>query len=204
MKNLHRSPRAEATRQKLIEAAGAQLLEKGYAGATTRSIAKAAGVNELTLFRYFPTKKELFSELFKTYAPLTGIQTALAGALTGDPRQDLIAISNQFTSVMLERRKAILLTLSETGELEELRQVISELPRRGRQMLAFYLQMQMDQGRLKRVDPQMAAQALIGMFMAYIISQSLLDEPIVDVPSLVPFFVDLFLDGMSSPPPTQP
>src|SRR5499426_4687595 len=43
----------------IIRAATALLGERGVDGATTAEIAKRAGVTERTLFRYFPSKKDL-------------------------------------------------------------------------------------------------------------------------------------------------
>ena len=48
------------TEQKIIDAALKIFAEKGYAGATTRIIAQEANINELTLFRKFKTKENLF------------------------------------------------------------------------------------------------------------------------------------------------
>jgi AcrR family transcriptional regulator len=49
-------PVADAT---MFDAALKVLAERGYAGATTRRIADAAGVNEVTLFRRFGDKRQL-------------------------------------------------------------------------------------------------------------------------------------------------
>lgn len=47
----------------ILTAAVSVFSEKGYAGATTSEVAKAAGVAEGTIFRYFKTKKELLSAI---------------------------------------------------------------------------------------------------------------------------------------------
>src|SRR5215470_18233351 len=52
------SPMSEKE-QAIIRAATALLGERGVDGATTAEIAKRAGVTEKTLFRYFPSKKDL-------------------------------------------------------------------------------------------------------------------------------------------------
>jgi AcrR family transcriptional regulator len=41
--------------------------EKGYLGATTREIARVAGVTELTLFRHFGSKQRLFEEMLSRH-----------------------------------------------------------------------------------------------------------------------------------------
>lgn len=52
----------EERRQQILESAMNMFIEKGYNGATTLDIAKEAGVSEVTLFRYFASKKEIFME----------------------------------------------------------------------------------------------------------------------------------------------
>ena len=56
----HMSP----TRQALIEAALQVFLERGFARATTREIARRAGLSEGTMYRHFSDKYELFHEVF--------------------------------------------------------------------------------------------------------------------------------------------
>ncbi len=46
-------------RQDILEAGLKLFAEKGYNGSTTAEIARAAGVAEGTIFRHFPTKKDL-------------------------------------------------------------------------------------------------------------------------------------------------
>ena len=49
----------DETQLKIIDATMTLILEKGYSGATTKNIAKLAGVNESTIFRRFDGKKKL-------------------------------------------------------------------------------------------------------------------------------------------------
>ena len=56
--------RGQATRQQLLDTAAAVFAERGYAGATTKEIAKAAGVSEGTIYRHFADKRELFGAVF--------------------------------------------------------------------------------------------------------------------------------------------
>jgi AcrR family transcriptional regulator len=58
------SPRKADTRQALIDAALEVFLQRGFARATTREIAQAAGVAEGTIYRHFADKFALFHEVF--------------------------------------------------------------------------------------------------------------------------------------------
>jgi AcrR family transcriptional regulator len=53
------SSSADQTRQRLLDAAAETFSREGIQGATTRQIARGAGVNEVTLFRHFKSKEQL-------------------------------------------------------------------------------------------------------------------------------------------------
>ena len=53
----------DKTEQKIMEAALKVFSENGYKGATTRVIANESGFNELTLFRKFKNKENLFNKV---------------------------------------------------------------------------------------------------------------------------------------------
>jgi AcrR family transcriptional regulator len=54
--------RASERREEIIAAAQKAFARSTFAGARTRDIAEAAGVNQATLFKFFPTKEKLFEE----------------------------------------------------------------------------------------------------------------------------------------------
>jgi AcrR family transcriptional regulator len=53
------TPPPPASQQRILAAAVEAFAETGYAGTTTSEIARRAGVAEGTIFRYYPTKKDL-------------------------------------------------------------------------------------------------------------------------------------------------
>ena len=54
------------TSRKIIEAGIIVFTEKGYLGSSTKEIAKTADVAEMTLFRKFGSKQNLFEEMIKS------------------------------------------------------------------------------------------------------------------------------------------
>jgi AcrR family transcriptional regulator len=56
---------ATGTRERLLQAAQHLIEEGGYAAASVVAIADAAGVASGTLYRHWPSKGELFAELFR-------------------------------------------------------------------------------------------------------------------------------------------
>ena len=53
----------EETRQLILEAANQQFVKAGYASANISVIAQTAGISTKTLYRLFPTKADLFSDV---------------------------------------------------------------------------------------------------------------------------------------------
>ena len=52
-------------REQLIDSAIALFGQHGFKGTTTKALARAAGVSEATIFRYFPTKADLYASVFQ-------------------------------------------------------------------------------------------------------------------------------------------
>jgi AcrR family transcriptional regulator len=71
-------------REALLEAAIKVYAEAGMRGATTRRIAQAADVNEVTLFRHFRTKRDLLRAALEHFT-LSGV----AQPLPDGPRSPL-------------------------------------------------------------------------------------------------------------------
>lgn len=57
--------RAEFTRERILEAAEAVFARQGLNGTRIRKIAEAAGVNNATLYTYFPSKTELYEAVIE-------------------------------------------------------------------------------------------------------------------------------------------
>src|SRR5438046_171941 len=57
--------RGTATRERIVRAASDQLAEGGYASAGVQAVAARAGMATGTVYRHFPSKSELFAEVFR-------------------------------------------------------------------------------------------------------------------------------------------
>jgi AcrR family transcriptional regulator len=91
----------------MFDAALKVLAERGYAGATTRRIAEAAGVNEVTLFRRFGDKRQLI--LAAIHADLDRLRSD-GLSTTGDLEADLIRVVEYYTGIY-EHRDGLVGTL---------------------------------------------------------------------------------------------
>ena len=107
-------------RARILEAAARVYAEFGYRGATTRRIATAAGVNEVTLFRTFGSKAALIDEAVRSSAAAgVASQGALAASLPEipvDPERELTEWAVAQHAQLNTRRSLIRKAM---GEFEE-------------------------------------------------------------------------------------
>ena len=85
----------DETQLKIMDATMTLIIDKGYSGATTKEIAKLAGVNECTIFRRFAGKKEIVTaamELPKWNPGLSESDLIYHGEL----EEDLLAFSEMY------------------------------------------------------------------------------------------------------------
>lgn len=190
----------DETRQRILQAAAMVFAEKGYARATTRSLAAAAGVNEVTLFRHFGNKQNLFAAVMNQFGG-PALSTAMEMELGGDYRKNLTMVGTRLLQLLLERKDALRLMLCEATHFPEVQAVMVQNPRRIRRMLAAYLQQQIEQGRVRPMHPEAMAQAFTGMLFSYAIVEGFFEdtlEPDLAIEDLVAQFVDIFVEGTVS------
>jgi AcrR family transcriptional regulator len=188
----------EETRQRILEAALQLFSERGYDGTATRAIAALAGVNEVTLFRHFGSKNSLFQAVLRHNSAIPDFESTLREQLTGDFRQDLLILAEQFLTMLYARRKEIIMLLAEAERRPEMLEMVAFVPLQQRQVVSNYLKGQMEQGNMRPLDPLLAAQGLLGMLFTYCLGQSLLPENLRWLPldEVAASFVDLFVEGI--------
>ena len=107
----------DETQLKIIDATMTLILEKGYSRATTKNIAKLAGVNESTIFRRFDGKKEIViaaMELSKWNPGLSESDFSYEGNL----EKDLISFSRTYMNKVTPQMVKVSIGLR-SAELEE-------------------------------------------------------------------------------------
>ena len=151
-------------RERVLRAATSSFLRHGYRSSVDH-IARRAGVAKQTVYHHFPSKDELFKAVARDLAKRVLVE------LETEPH-DLRAALLRFA--LAYRKRA----LGAQG-IATFRTVVPEVPRfpaLARAMyagsagvlverLAAYLSKAMEAGRLRRDDPQLAAELLLGMLV---------------------------------------
>lgn len=142
----------------ILEAALGVLAHKGYAGATTREISAAAGINEVTLFRRFGNKKSLLMAAVEQE-----VESFQAGKLeyTGNLENDLHRVVQYYHDLMRKRGHVLSMLMSEVPRQPELAEVM-ETPMTIVQKIARMIEQYQNEGALKKEPPFDAFVSLVG------------------------------------------
>ncbi len=152
---------AHDTRQRVLDAACEAFREEGYQVSIDR-IAHRAQVARQTLYNHFPSKEALFAEVMRH--AIQSVLVTLDG--DGDVRATLLAFGDAYRAKLLSPEGiAIFRTMvAEAPRFPPLaKQFFEQGPATTRKRLAEYLARAMDQGALRRDDPDFAAEMLTAM-----------------------------------------
>ena len=185
------------TRQRILDAAVIAFQEEGFARSTTQAIAAAAGVAEVTLFRHFGSKEELF-RLAIAAVGKEAAEEEIAELLTGELRVDLLVISRQMLNYFLRHRRAMRMLMFEAEHFPEIREALAQNPREQIKMLSGYFESQMAEGRLRAADPEKLAEAFVSLHFGHALSEDLIHQKAgraQRTDKAAERLVDLFLEG---------
>jgi AcrR family transcriptional regulator len=170
----------QSTSDKLLLAAIDLMSEKGYDGTTTKEIAIAAGVNEVTLFRHFGTKQKLLEEAFHRYHYADEMTKQFNDGLAGELHSDLLLISRTYQKIMRRNRKLFLISHRGSSTLPpEVYQEAGRHPQHLKKLLTNYLVAMSEQEKAMTPNPHMEAMSFMWMnYGAFISTYLSAKEPV--------------------------
>jgi len=190
-------------REAILEAARAEFAEKGFRGATIKSIAARAKIQSPALiYWYFPNKDALLEAVMQGQLPLLQQMQSLDGLFDQQPRQLLGMLAKGYlqagdnphtVQMMRVLLGEMLLGRNPTELLNQ--QIVPQI----KQFLERYLVHQIQLGRMRQHDTRASTRAFLGMLMPQMLSKVILpslqadgltdDEHIATV-------IDIFLNGL--------
>ncbi len=189
------------TRGRLIEAASQVFANLGVQGATTREIARVAGVNEVTLFRHFASKEQLLGAVIENALALQIEALAHPEAWTQNLGVDLKHYAQLYNS-MLEAQEDLIRTF--IGEAkrhpEAAKQVIKAAIKPLEEKLIAYLQYSQKRGNVRPdIDPLPAVDMFTGMLLAGMLCRSAnFNQKKYSREHYIDTCVDIFVRGISA------
>jgi AcrR family transcriptional regulator len=162
-------------RSRILDTALELVGRHGLAELSMDELAATAGVSRATLYRLVPGKEALFAELVRRFSPFEPIAAVLE--TTGDrPPAEVIPAIAQAMAAAMDGHIGLLLQLlfelsrsdpdhhGGAGANQDAAQAMRTLP-----LVAGYLDQQMAAGRLRRMDPVLALQALAGPIVMHLL-----------------------------------
>jgi AcrR family transcriptional regulator len=156
-------------RGQIVDAAFEEFSEKGFKGATIKSIARAAGLQSPALiYWYFPDKEALFREVLGSKIPVLRAVREPTGLLDQPPDRVLPTIARGYLSTFDDpaAQRMVRLIMGEAIRRPEIAQLFgSAVIKRVLGFLKRYMARQVELGRLRPHDVRSSARAFIGMLL---------------------------------------
>ena len=204
MKNTDNSAQRTAqTRARLLNAATEVFATAGLTGATTREIARVAGVNEVTLFRHFQSKEQLLAAVVQQVTGLQAEALTHQDEWTQNLHIDLTHYAKLLNS-MLEKYEDLIRTF--IGEAKRhpdaARQVLHEAAQANRDKLISYLHRAQENGAVRPdVELKVAVDLFTGMLLSGMLRRSATPTTLgYSRECYIDTCVELFVRGISTEP----
>ncbi|WP_231938371.1 TetR/AcrR family transcriptional regulator [Caldimicrobium thiodismutans] len=196
------------TKERILEAALLLFSEKGYLGATTKEISRTAKISEVTLFRHFQTKENLFINVIEHYSFLPKLKELLP-ELKDYPLEDsLKTLARTFLESLRIKKALIRIMLSEFPRYPEIiKKSYQKTIENIHNELSQYFQKIQKKGLIKEtLSSYLLSQAFLGLFFSYFhakeikglnFRESLADDEIIE------HYVEIFLKGIKKESPLK-
>ena len=208
-------------RSRILDTALELVGRHGLAELSMDELAAAADVSRATLYRLFPGKEALFAALVQRFSPFEPIAAVLEAAGDRPPAEVIPAVAHAMATAMDGHMGLLLQLLFEFARdrhrddghrmTEGTVQGMRTLP-----LVSSYLAGQMAAGRLRRMDPDLAFQALAGPIVMHLLwrptaASGVVGPPVVraSLEEAVDELVEVWLramaiDQQAAPQPPRP
>ena len=161
--------KTEEKRQAILEVAAQAFQELGFERTSMSEICARVGGSKATIYNYFASKEELFSEVMflSTEAEFMVVHQALE-ALTDDVAESLQRFGERLLTFLYSPRIRAErhLAISESRRSELGRLVYERGVQRSQNLIAAFMARAMTQGQLRETDARVVAQHFFGLLEA--------------------------------------
>ncbi|TPV42480.1 TetR/AcrR family transcriptional regulator [Bacillus dicomae] len=182
-------------REKVMEAATLLFGEKGYTATTIREVAEKAGVSELTIFRNFKNKENLFRESIILRTTPVALLEEIEEQFTGDLYKDLTKVAETYIQTNLPKLNYIWAALIESRQNSEMKALLHELNSHLVDHLERYLKQLEEKRHISPCNCRLIASMFYGQLFLYIMNVSISEEEI-QLEEYIETCVNLFMHGI--------
>ena len=191
---------AEARRNQILLGAAQVFSAKGFHKATTKEVAKAAGVSEGTIYNYFENKRDLLVAMIDVVGGIQSVRNIVMDHPPEDPKEYLTAVLKdryQIAKNFGNRMTPILAEMLTDAELRDT--VYNRIAIPIATYVENFIQINVDTGRFRPVDPVVITRSFVGaVFVNFGLKISKLDPRYdkISEDELIEQLVSAFLDGL--------
>ncbi len=190
----------EARRNQILDSAAAVFAEKGFHRATTKDIARRAGIAEGTIYNYFDSKDDLLIGMMARLAELETLGDELTEALQGDVRDFFIAMFRRRVEHLVEAQETLQAILPEVMVNADLREhYYQRFVLRIAALLEQYVRTRIELGHIRPVDTTLTTRVVQAMFIGLLVLRILGDETVVARWEALPeLLATIIFDGLKA------
>ena len=189
-------------RERLLAAAADVFSREGLQGATTRVIAREAGVSEVTLFRLFESKERLLAGVLSQVCMAQSESLANKAAWTQDLHADLMTFAKAYNDMLVKNEAMIRTLIGEaTRQPEHARQLIKDSVKPARMRFIAYLEEACGRGQVRPgLDLPIVADMFTGMLLSGMLRRSSHGVRDYSAGSYIESCVDVLVTGIAAQP----
>jgi AcrR family transcriptional regulator len=189
----------QARRNQILDAAATVFAQKGFHRATTKEIAKTAGLSEGTIYNYFDSKADLLIGIMTRLAELEHLDEELADALQSDVRDFFMTVFRHRVGLIPQNYETIQAIMPEILVNPALRERFNQqFLQPTVTLFEQYIQTRVELGHIRPINVPLAVRAVQAMFVGLIILRILGDEPLQSSWDELPqVLATILFDGLS-------
>ncbi len=176
--------------QEVFNAVMNLMVVSGYSGTTTKQMAEAAGISEVSLFRKYGSKAQLVRMAVTSIAGQFDFETVCE--YTGNVKDDLLRIVKMYQNLAVHHGQFMATLLPELSRYPELGKALDK-PLSAMKQISKLIKRYQDEGILKKEHPLHTASSLLGPLMyTAMLRGSLLDADLkpVNLTSYIAHFLN--------------
>ena len=170
----------DETQLKIIDATMTLITEKGYSGATTKNIAKLAGVNECTIFRRFDGKKEIVTAAMELPKWNPGLSRD-DFTYHGDLEEDLTSFSSIYMSKVTPQMVKVSIGLRSAELQGAALPGIMKVPMVFKEVLVNYFTQMITEGKMRACNVESLSLQFIAMNFGFVFLDASFGNQLVGV-----------------------
>ncbi len=176
-------PDRDSRRLSLVEASQKLFSARGYHATTVDDITRAAGVAKGTFYLYFDEKRAIYYEVIRSFMHLIKDIGSSVGAGVSEPAEDPLGFfaraetaAHELMTIFMDNRELVHLAYRESMGLDpHLETMLRDFFREIAEVEARNIQLAIELGIIRKVDPLVVAYAHIGIVERVLLA--MLDAP---------------------------